>query len=64
MIVANDAAVSLLGMPSGGPMVVPAERWRPELPECPNCPTVVRWATGRVARAERWRGFARLVGAA
>lgn len=58
VIVANDAAVSLLGMPSGAPMVLPAERWRPEVPELP---AVVRWATRESLRHQRWRGFARLV---
>lgn len=57
-IVANDAAVSLLGMPSDAPMVAPGERWRPDVPELS---TVVRWATGESLAHQRWRGFARLV---
>jgi sigma-54 dependent transcriptional regulator, acetoin dehydrogenase operon transcriptional activator AcoR len=58
VVVANDAAVSLLAMPSGAPAVVPSRRWRPEVPELS---TVVRWATGESLRHQRWRGFARLV---
>jgi hypothetical protein len=57
-IVGNDAAVALLGMPSGTPMVVPGERWRPEVPELS---TVVRWATRESLAQARWRGFARLM---
>lgn len=57
-IVANDAAVSLLGIPSGAPMVAPGERWRPDVPELS---TVVRWATRESLAHQRWRGFARLV---
>ncbi|HEX6352524.1 DNA-binding protein [Actinophytocola sp.] len=58
VIVANDAAVSLLGMPCAGPMIAPAERWRPAVPELS---TVVRWATRESLVRQRWRGFARLV---
>lgn len=58
VIVANDAAVSLLGMPSGAPTVVPAQRWWPDVPELS---TVVRWATRESLEQQRWRGFARLV---
>jgi sigma-54 dependent transcriptional regulator, acetoin dehydrogenase operon transcriptional activator AcoR len=56
-IVGNDAAVSLLGMPSGAPMVIPAERWRPDVP---GLSTVVRWATRESLAQPRWRGFALL----
>jgi hypothetical protein len=55
-IVANEAAVSLLRMPSDHPMVAPAERWRPDVPELS---TVVRWAIREAQQG--WRGFARLV---
>jgi hypothetical protein len=57
VIVGNDAAVALLGMPSGAPMVAPGERWRPAVPELS---TVVRWAAGEALRQPHWRGFARL----
>jgi sigma-54 dependent transcriptional regulator, acetoin dehydrogenase operon transcriptional activator AcoR len=57
VIVANDAAVSLLGVPDG-PMIMPASRWRPEVP---GLSTVVRWATRRSLVRQRWRGFAWLV---
>lgn len=57
VIAGNDAAVSLLGMPSGVPMVAPAGRWRPDVPELS---TVVSWATRESLAQPRWRGFARL----
>jgi sigma-54 dependent transcriptional regulator, acetoin dehydrogenase operon transcriptional activator AcoR len=58
-VVANDAAVSLLGVPNG-PMITPASRWRPGIP---GLSTVVRWATGKALARQKWRGFARLDGA-
>jgi sigma-54 dependent transcriptional regulator, acetoin dehydrogenase operon transcriptional activator AcoR len=58
VIVANSAAVSLLGMPSDGPVVAPLRRWRPDVPGLSG---VVRWATGRSLEQPRWRGFARVV---
>jgi sigma-54 dependent transcriptional regulator, acetoin dehydrogenase operon transcriptional activator AcoR len=58
VIVANSAAVSVLGMPFDGPVVAPLRRWRPDVPGLPG---VVRWAAGRSLEQPRWRGFARLV---
>lgn len=58
VIVANGAAVSLLGIPCDTPMVAPAARWRPDVP---GLSTVVRWAVGESLAHQRWRGFARLV---
>jgi sigma-54 dependent transcriptional regulator, acetoin dehydrogenase operon transcriptional activator AcoR len=57
-IVANSAAGQLLGMPFDTPMIAPADRWRPDVPELS---TVVRWATGQSLAQPRWRGYARLV---
>jgi PAS domain-containing protein len=57
VIVANDAAVALLGMPSSAPMVVPSSRWRPDVPELS---AVVRWAVSESGVQARWQGFARL----
>jgi sigma-54 dependent transcriptional regulator, acetoin dehydrogenase operon transcriptional activator AcoR len=57
VIVADDAAVSLLGLPSDTPMVVPGERVRP----VPELSAAVRWATQESLRYQRWRGFVRLV---
>ncbi|MGP4021193.1 LytTR family transcriptional regulator DNA-binding domain-containing protein [Saccharopolyspora sp. 5N708] len=56
-IVADDDAISLLGMPREVPMVAPSQRWLPDVPELSN---VVRWATRRSLADPQWRGFARL----
>jgi hypothetical protein len=57
VIVANDAAISLLGIPQDTAMVEPATRWLPDVPELSD---VVRWATEKSLGYRRWRGFARL----
>lgn len=57
-IIANSAAGQLLDLPFDTPMIAPAQRWRPHVPELS---TVVRWATGQSLARPRWRGFARLV---
>lgn len=57
-VIANGAAQALLGIPANTPMVAPAERWRPDVPELPG---VVRWATRQSLVRSRWRGYARLV---
>jgi sigma-54 dependent transcriptional regulator, acetoin dehydrogenase operon transcriptional activator AcoR len=58
VVVANDAAVLLLGMPYDAPMVVPASRWRPDVPELS---AVVRWAVRESFAYQGWVGFARLL---
>lgn len=57
VIVANDAAISLLGIPQDAAMVEPSKRWLPDVPELSD---VVRWATRKSLGYRRWRGFARL----
>lgn len=57
VIVANDAAISLLGIPQDTAMVDPSSRWLPDVPELSD---VVRWAARKSLGHQRWRGFARL----
>jgi hypothetical protein len=57
-IVGNDAAIALLGMPSGEPLIAPSQRWRPDVPDLS---TVVRWAAAKSLANPHWRGFARLM---
>lgn len=57
VIVANDAAISLLGIPQDTAMVEPSGRWSLDIPELSD---VVRWATRKSLGYRRWRGFARL----
>jgi sigma-54 dependent transcriptional regulator, acetoin dehydrogenase operon transcriptional activator AcoR len=59
VIAANDAAVSLLGLPDQSPIaagaVEPAQRW---IPDISGLLDVVRWAKERAQGATQWSGYA------
>ncbi|EHR50711.1 transcriptional activator of acetoin/glycerol metabolism [Saccharomonospora marina XMU15] len=58
VVVADDTAQAILGVPHGRPMVDVMTRWTPDIPDLPE---VVRWATKRSAATQQWAGCARLV---
>lgn len=59
VIIADEAAQSVLGLPWTAPMVDLADRARPDWPELSR---VIAWATKRSLKNPRWTGCARLTG--
>jgi hypothetical protein len=57
VIIANDAAISLLDLPKDTGAVDPASRRLPDIPELSD---VVRWAARNSLSYPHWRGYARL----
>ncbi|MEU6644483.1 LytTR family transcriptional regulator DNA-binding domain-containing protein [Saccharomonospora sp. NPDC046836] len=58
VVIADEVAQSVLGLPQAAPMVDLADRWTPDIPELAG---LVRWAAQRSLGRPQWTGWGRLV---